>query len=178
MEERESIERVAGWAVLRTAARWEKAVAEKLGSVGITTYLPLMTRLSVTSSKRRTAQVPLFPGYVFCAEGEYLGSKLVPVDCRKLIAQFLRSPDPTRLKNELLSIADLLTNRQLVQERVYGAVGDTVRIVGGPLTGHTGRILQLKPGTYRVVLEVSFLGVRVEATVDEQYLQRVGTGGP
>ncbi len=172
------IDEVGCWAALRTAARWEKAVAEQLGAAGVPTFLPLMTRVSQTKSKRQTAEVPLFPGYVFCGEEEYRENKRVPATCRRLIAQLLRTPDPDRLKNELRSVADLLANRQLVQERLYGVIGDTVRITGGPLVGSLGEILRLKPGTFRVVLEVSFLGAKLEATVEERYLEKVSPTPP
>lgn len=172
MDKRHVIDGVDRWAALRTAARWEKAVAEQLTAAGVPAFLPLMTRVSQTKSKRQSAQVPLFPGYVFCGEAEYRENKRLPATCRRLIAQLLRTPNPDRLKDELRAVADLLANRQLVQERVYGVIGDTVRITGGPLIGSLGEILQLKPGTFRVVLEVSFLGTKVEATVEERYLEK------
>ncbi len=175
---RTGIEGVGCWAALRTAARWEKAVSEQLGSVGVPTFLPLMTRINRSATKRQTSQVPLFPGYVFCGEVEYREHKQVPATCRRLIAQFLRSQDPERLKDELRSVADLLANHQLVQERVYGVIGDTVRITGGPLAGSLGEIIQLKPGTFRVILKVSFLGARIEATVEERFLEKAAPDSP
>jgi transcription antitermination factor NusG len=166
------IDEVERWAALRTAARWEKAVTEQLAAAGVPVFLPLLTRASRTRGKSRTAQLPVFPGYVFCGEREYRDGTRVPASCRKLIAQLLRAPDPDRLKDELRAVAALLANRQLLQERVYGAIGDTVRIVGGPLVGSLGTILRLKPGTSRVVIEVSFLGARLEATVEERVLEK------
>ena len=70
------------------------------------------------------------------------------------------------------AIADLLTDRQLVQERVVGRPGETVRIVGGPLTGSVGKVVRLKPNKYVVVVEVSLIGAKLLAEVDEAMLAR------
>ncbi|MDY3557855.1 hypothetical protein R5W23_003120 [Gemmata sp. JC673] len=172
MDESTIIDDVGRWAALRTAARWEKAVTEQLTAAGVPVFLPLLTRVNRTKSKTQTAQLPVFPGYVFCGEREYRDCTRVPPSCRKLIAQLLCAPDPDQLKDELRSVAELLANRQLLQERVYGVIGDTVRIVGGPLAGSLGTILRLKPGTRRVLIEVSFLGARIEATVEERFLEK------
>ena len=61
------------------------------------------------------------------------------------MAQVLRPSDPDRLRAELKAIAELLTHRELVQERLAGGVGDVVRVVGGPLAGHEGRVVRVKP---------------------------------
>ncbi len=172
MTSRELIASVERWAALRTAARWEKAVAEHLAAAGVPAFLPLMTRVSVSKSKKQTSLVPLFPGYVFCDDEGFRGNRQIPLACTRLVAQILAPPDPGRLRDELQAVADLLSDRQIYQERVLGAVGDTVRIVGGPLTGALGTVLRHIPGSARVVLEVSFLGARVEAVIDDKLVEK------
>ena len=49
-----------------------------------------------------------------------------------------------------------------------------VRITGGPMTGYQGKIVRVKPNRWQVVLEVSFLGARLEVEVDERLVERVG----
>ncbi|MCS7022572.1 MAG: KOW motif-containing protein, partial [Gemmataceae bacterium] len=66
-----------------------------------------------------------------------------------------------------------LQERRLVQERLIAGVGDVVRIVGGPLEGHIGRVIRLKPNRWALVLEISFLGLRVEAEVDERWVEKM-----
>jgi len=89
------------------------------------------------------------------------------------VAQVLRPPDPRRLHAELLDLARLLSERQLVQERLVAQVGDVVRILGGPLQGFLGRVVRLKPNRWALVLEISFLGLRLEAEVDERWVEKV-----
>jgi hypothetical protein len=164
---------VERWAALRTAARWEKKLAAVLASAGVPVFLPLMMRFTTSHGKRRSARVPVFPGYLFAAEAEYLGSKQLTPGTRAKVAQVLRPPDPGTLLAELRGIADLLADRQLVQERLVGGVGDVVRVVGGPLAGHEGRVVRVKPNRWVLVIEVSFLGQRLEAEVDERLIEKI-----
>jgi transcription antitermination factor NusG len=164
---------VERWAALRTAARWEKKLASVLSESGIPVFLPLMTRFTTSHGKRRAAIVPVFPGYLFVAEPDFLGSKRLTPGTRAKVAQVLRPPDPVALRTELRGIADLLADRQLVQERLAGGVGDVVRVVGGPLAGHEGRVVRVKPNRWVLVIEVSFLGARMEAEVDERLVEKV-----
>ena len=164
---------VERWAALRTAARWEKKLAGVLAAAGVPVFLPVMTRFTTSHGKRRSASVPIFPGYLFCSEADFLTTKRLTPGTRAKIAQVLRPADPEKLRAELQGIADLLVDRQLVQERLAGAVGDVVRVVGGPLAGHEGRVLRVKPNRWVLVIEVSFLGARREAEVDERLVEKV-----
>ena len=83
------------------------------------------------------------------------------------------APDPERLRTELRGLAALLADRQLVQERLVGGVGDVVRVVGGLLAGHEGRVVRVKPNRWVLVVEVSFLGARVDVDLDERDLEKV-----
>jgi transcription antitermination factor NusG len=155
------------WAAVRTAARWEKKVAADLAQAGVPVFVPLVTRLTRYASKTQTADLPMFGGYVFCSEAHFAGNGRIPVATRRQIAQILRPPDYGVLKAELESIATVTANHRLVQEKVYGQVGDRVVITAGSMTGTEGVILQLKPNQRRLLLEVSFLGARMEVEIDE-----------
>jgi transcription antitermination factor NusG len=167
---------VKSWVALRTAARWEKRIAANLTTAGAVVFLPLMTRLTVYRSRRRAVEVPVFSGYLFCDERGFLGNTRVPAACRAKVAQVLRPAGPAALREELRAVAGLLTDRQLVQERVVGKPGDVVRITGGSLAGCEGKILRLRPTRWQVVLEVSFIGARLVAEVDDRLIERVGPG--
>lgn len=164
---------VERWAALRTAAKWEKKLAEMLAAVSVPVFLPMMSRITTYAGKRRAVQVPLFGGYVFCSADDYLGNKSIGPATKSKVAQVLRPPTPEGLRAELLSIATILGDRELVQERVAGKVGDVVRITGGPMAGYQGTILKVRPGRWQLVLAVSFLGARLEVEVDERTVERV-----
>lgn len=163
---------VERWAALRTAAHWEKKLAGILADARVPVFLPLMTKLTEYASKRRAVQVPVFGGYVFCSETDFLGSKAITPGTRAKVAQILRPSDPEQLRAELRSMAQLLTNRELVQQRLVGQVGDVVRITGGSLRGYQGKIVRVQPNRWQVVLEISFLGARLDVEVDERMVER------
>lgn len=163
---------VAQWIALRTAANWEKKLAGQLAAAGVPVFLPLMTRLTEYASKRREVQVPVFGGYVFCSEPDFVGNRAVTPGTRSKIAQLLRPPAPEVLRAELTGLAELLCDRALVQERLIGSVGDVVRITGGPLTGFRGTVVRARPNQWQLILEVSFLGARLEVAVDERMVER------
>lgn len=84
----------------------------------------------------------------------------------------LRPGDQDQLKRELSRIADLVEHHELIQERLYGSPGDRVRIIAGPLSGSQATVVALKPRKRVIVLEVSFLGVRLEVEVEEHQVEK------
>lgn len=163
---------VRDWSALRTSARWEKKITDQVVRAGGAVFLPTVRRVSVYRGKRRSAEVPLFPGYVFVSAASFLNNPAIPHSCRQKVAQVLRPTDPDRLRSELLQLAGLLTDRKLIQERVVGQPGDRIRVVGGPLTGNEGTIVRLKPNKYAVVVEVSLIGARLEVELADSMITR------
>lgn len=161
------------WAALRTSARWEKTIAEKLAVLGVPVFLPLMTRVTQYARSRRFVEVPVFGGYVFCSPRHYLDNKQVPPSVRSKVAQILRPSDPEQLWKELCTIANVVQDRRLIQERSVAKLGDVVRITRGPLQGSEGTVIHSKPNLYKLVLEISFLGARIEAEVEEFAVTKV-----
>lgn len=165
-------EDVPSWAVLRTSARWEKKIADSLQAVDVAAYVPTMKRVVQYATKRHMTEIPLFSGYVFCSETAFIGNPRVSPAIRKQIAQILRPSDPEQLRKELEHIARIVGDHELIQERVYGSPGDHVRIISGPLCGSQGVVLALKPKKRVLVLEVSFLGARLEVEVEEHQVKK------
>ncbi|MBI3669125.1 MAG: UpxY family transcription antiterminator [Acidobacteria bacterium] len=53
------------WYALRTYPRHEKKVHAQLRQKGVTTFLPLVSEVHRWSDRKKTIQIPLFPGYAF-----------------------------------------------------------------------------------------------------------------
>jgi transcription antitermination factor NusG len=166
-------ETVPEWGALRTRPHWEKRLAWLLGESNVPVFLPLMTRLRTYASKRRTIEMPVFGGYVFCSIRDFIGNRRLAPGVQAKVVRLLRAPNPEKLRQELRTIAELLADRRLVQERFAGKEGDRVRLVGTPFLGQVGTVLKAKPNGWRLVLEVSFLGVSCEVEVDERMVDRV-----
>ena len=53
------------WYAVRTRSRHEKLVARQLESQGIQSFLPVITKISKWSDRRKEVELPLFSGYAF-----------------------------------------------------------------------------------------------------------------
>jgi hypothetical protein len=144
-----------------------------LEAVAVPAYLPLLTRVRSYRGKRRLSEVPLFGGYVFCAEEPFLGNPRIPVVVRKRVAQVLRPSDYDQLRDELVLVADVLSSRRLLQQRLFGQPGERVRIARGALQGAEGTIVRLEPQKRRIVLQITFLQIAVEVEVDEDVVEKI-----
>lgn len=153
---------VVDWVALRTSARWEKKVAELLVAANVPLFLPTVSRIKHYSGKSRESVLPLFAGYVFASGSAFVRNPAVTPSCRSKVAQILKPADPEQLRSELARLAGLVTDRKLIQEHVVGQPGDRITITGGPLTGHEGTIVRLKPNQFAVVVEVGLIGARLE----------------
>ncbi|HYG76490.1 MAG TPA: transcription termination/antitermination NusG family protein [Planctomycetota bacterium] len=164
---------VAHWAALRTSARWEKTTAECLAQANIGVYLPLWTRICRYKTRKNISEVPLFAGYVFFDEQRLDELSTRAPSVSRYIAQVLKPADHQKLKDELHAIAELVGNQRLVQERIYGTVGERVRITRGAFREFEGTITRLNSETQRLVLNVSYLGLSVEVEVEEFAVEKV-----
>lgn len=164
---------VERWSVLRTRPRWEKQVAGNLADIGMPVYLPLMSRVTAYKGKTQAFDVPLFSGYVFCGDDDFFRNPAISPVCRRRVTQVLRPTDHRKLLEELHEISEVVSSRRLIQERVFGKPGDIVRVVGGPFKGTEGVLRRLNPEKRILVLEISFLGTRVEVDVEEHMVARV-----
>lgn len=165
-------ETVTEWATIRTAARWEKKVAELLEMARVPVFLPTLTRTVHYRTRKNVLEIPLFDGYVFFDHSRVSDLPRRP-DHKKYIAQILRTADPDTLRTELSTISGLMKNKQLIQERVFGAVGDDVTITSGSFKDYQGTIVRQLPNKRRLVLAVSYLGLSLEVMVDDASVERV-----
>ncbi len=163
---------VNSWAVIRTAARWEKKLADSLTSIGVSAYLPIVTRISKYKSRTNRAEVPLFVGYIF-----FDFAKIADLNRDapglKGIAQILCSPDPATLKEELAAISTLLSNAQLVQTKIFGGLGNAVRVRSGLFKDAEGKIVRQLANKRRLVISVSFLGLTTEVELDDKAIEKL-----
>ena len=161
------------WAAIRTSARWEKKAVQTLSRVGVPVFLPTWTRISRYRTRKNIAQIPLFPGYLFFDESRIETiSRLSPAS-KRFVAQIIKPSDYATLKRELREISEIISNHHLVKEKVFGIVGETVRITRGSFKNFEGKIARQIDAGNRFVLVVSFLGLSVEVEVEDQALEKV-----
>jgi hypothetical protein len=163
---------ITDWIVLRTSNRWEKKIATSLFTSKVPVFLPFLTRIVHYASKQRTSLLPLFPGYVFASGAGFLGNPAILQATRSQIAQVIKPIDTFHLNQDLLEIASVIYNRQIIQERLYGRVGERVHITGGAFKGYEGIIRGQKPNRHVLILEVKLLNVTLEVELEESQISK------
>jgi transcription antitermination factor NusG len=128
------------WWCLHTKPRQEKAIARDLRVHGVAYYLPQVAKESHTPKGRKIQSiVPLFTGYVFL-KGDSR-ARLTALRADRLVS-VLDVVDQTALERDLRQIHLMLSSGLPVTEENTVAVGATVRITSGPLTGMTGKVVR------------------------------------
>jgi transcription antitermination factor NusG len=142
------------WYVACTLARHEKAVADRLRSKDMETYLPLYWAVRSWGQRRVKVELPLFPGYVFVK---------TPIT-RK--GRILEHPGVIRLvglKGKATPLADedmdkLRASLSACKAEPYPylSAGRRVRIKSGALSGVEGTIIRRK-GAVRLVVQIDLI---------------------
>src|SRR5271165_3748255 len=133
------------WYALYLRSRHEKAVAALLEQKGVTTFLPLFSRVHRWSDRRKMVQVSLFPGYTF------VRADASPESCVRIlqtpgVVSFVGTgrrgiPIPDK---QIEDIQTVLTQNIPCAIFPFLRVGQRLRIRGGCLDGIEGRLVTLK----------------------------------
>jgi transcriptional antiterminator RfaH len=151
------------WWCVHTKPRQEKATARELRKQAVVYYLPQVVKESRTPQGRKIQSVvPLFLGYLFF-HGD-ANDRVVALRGNRLV-NVLEVADQAGLIRDLRQVYKMLSSGLPVSAEPMVPVGATVRIVNGPLTGITGKVIR-RGNRDQFVAVVHFLGRG--ATVDLQ----------
>ena len=145
----------ANWYVVHTYSGYENAVAAAiLQDLILEVNIPLETVTEHTDNGEKTVERKVFPGYTFV--------KMVLTDESWHLVRNVRGvtgfvgADGKAVPLSEREIAELGVEHREVT--VDFEIGDSVRIVYGPLEGHIGTIEELDTSKNRVRLDVSMFG--------------------
>jgi transcription termination/antitermination protein NusG len=154
------------WYALLTRARHEKIVVHRLGEVGVTSFLPIVSQLRRWSDRKKLVELPLFSCYVF--------AKLTPTNEGRLTALRVDGvyslvgarAEGTPIPEEQIDVIRRITEEQLVwHSHPFLKVGQRVRIRSGALDGVEG-ILTARSGESTLIVSIDAiqrsLAVRIE----------------
>ncbi len=160
------------WYAVRTRSRHEKLVARQLESQGIQSFLPVITKISKWSDRRKEVELPLFSGYTFVRLDHASGDRVRVLQTQGVVnfvgVQGSGVPIPDQ---EIENINILVASKVTYQERPYLQVGQRVRVCGGALDGVEGilaaensdRSLVISVGLIQRSISVRVAGYNVEA---------------
>jgi transcription antitermination factor NusG len=142
------------WYALYIRSRHEKSVVALLQQKGMTAFLPLFPRVHRWSDRKKTVQVPLFPGYAFVRVDAAPESCVRVVQTPGVVAFVGTGRCGVPISDK--QIEDIRTVlAQNVQCAIFPflRVGQRIRIRGGCLDGIEGRLVTLK-GDRSLVISV------------------------
>jgi transcription antitermination factor NusG len=156
------------WYAFRVRPRHEKAVSLALRERGCSEFLPLIREKRRWANRSRHVDLPLFPGYIFCLVDR---SSFLPVLNTPGVIDVIRAgSSPIAADREEIEALQLAVNTDVSMERCnYIAVGNTVRIVEGPLAGLKGILVSVQK-SHRLVLSISLLCRSVLIEIDRQWI--------
>jgi transcription antitermination factor NusG len=157
------------WYVLHVKPRTEKKVADYLKCYGYFCHLPLYLKVTRVQRRKVRRELPLFPGYVFT---RLFPDERVRMLKTNLIVQTIPVPRPRRMIHQLRQISRAGRAAPELKPVSVCAVGDTVRIVSGPLYGTEGVVIRRGRET-TLCLNVEILGAAVEVSVSAADLEKV-----
>lgn len=156
---------LSAWYAVWTYSRHEKKVSTELLHRGVETFLPLSREIHRWSDRRKSVEVPLFPGYVFVRIADSPGMRASVLRVGG-VANFVGThnrgtaiPD-----SQIEDIRQLLAGKVPVTPHEFLNVGQKVRIRGGVLDGIQG-ILTAQDGNRRLVISIETIQRSISMTL-------------
>ena len=156
------------WYAIRVRPRYEKQIAQALGSKGIASFLPLYSARRKWSDRIKDLELPLFDGYVFCQANL---DQRMPVLTIPGVIHFIgigKMPQPIE-RHEIEALRQIVGTGSVARPWPFLREGERVRIEDGPLRSIEG-ILTRVGDTDQVVVSVTLLQRSVAVPVNRAWL--------
>jgi len=161
------------WYAVHTRSRHEKKVADEVREKGITSFLPLVTRLHRWSDRQKEVQLPLFPGYVFVHTPPHAAAR-ISILRTPGVAGFVGSQGRgTAIPEQQIDNIRLILDQKVPFEPYpYLELNQRVRIRGGSLDGVEGTLVA-KNADQSLVVSIELIQRSISVRVSGYELERV-----
>ena len=143
------------WHALYVRSRSEKKVLSQLVEMGVEAYLPLITVVRKWSDRRMKVQEPLFKSYVFVRSNN---KQYIPILNVYGVVRFVCFEREAVVvpENQIAAIKKFVNDYEngeefKMQNDEELKVGQTVRIINGPMKGLTGRLDTIRNKRHLIV---------------------------
>lgn len=151
------------WYALAVHARSEQSAAEELAARVDEVYLPVRRERRAWSDRIKTAELPLFPSYLFVRLTLTAERRVALLRCKHVVDLVGRLPGDERIARAI-PVEEIEALRILVDaERALDPIerlvpGQHVLVGAGPLRGARGVVQQGPDGQRRLVVQIALLG--------------------
>lgn len=156
------------WHVLWTMSNCEQLVHEQLAAKGYETFLPMVDKWSRRRHTRHLIRAPMFPGYLFVHQAMDKSSYIDIAKARGLVRILGERWDKlaTVTDREIEAVQRIDRSDLPRMPHPYLRVGQTVRIVSGPLMNLEGIFVRSEPKKGLLVLSIELLRQSLAVQVD------------
>jgi transcription termination/antitermination protein NusG len=159
------------WFAVKTRARHEKKVRDRLLNRGLELLLPLVLRRQRWSDRIKHVELPLFSCYCFVRLSEDTRRVVLEAPGVVSIVGYGERPEPIP-EPEIEALKRLCLSKLPCDVYPHLAEGAMVEIVRGPLAGVRGRLLK-QDGSVRLALTVNLLQQSAVVKIDASDVQPV-----
>lgn len=141
------------WYAIWTRYRHEDLVKMQLNKKNLEVFLPKIKTLSKRKDRRKIIEKPLFPGYLFTRTELNPESYFKIIRCQGVVRVLgYREDCSAYVPDEVIdSIMKMVQDEKRINIIPEVIKGDKVRIVGGPLDGCIGSVLEIRGDRHLVV---------------------------
>lgn len=174
----ENVSEEAQWYVIHTYSGYENKVKASLESVienrGMQDYfhdiiIPMLEEVEIKDGREKSSLKKIFPGYVLM--------KMILTDDSWSLVRNIRGVTgfvgPSSRPMPLSEAEVRALGVELVETVVDYAVGDTVKIISGPLESFTGVVEDINIEKERVKVLVSMFGREIAAELEYEQIQKI-----
>ncbi len=145
------------WFAVQTRPRYERKVHSELQEKGVQTFLPLHSEIHQWSDRKRTVEMPLFPGYIFVRVTPSADDRVQVLRTNGVInfvgARNVGAPIPD---SEIDSVQSVVQSGLAFKPHPHLKIGQRVYVRGGCLDGVQG-VLTAVNGDRGLVVSVNLI---------------------
>jgi len=154
------------WCVAHVRSRQEKVLARHLTPLEVPFYLPVRENAKKRGGRNFVSYPPLFPGYFFFRGA---GPEKLAVLRSNVVVRLIEVPDQDLLARELRELRSLQEAGATLIPYTPLPPGSSVRVVDGPFSGYTGKVLR-EQSRLRLIVSISMLRQTVAVEFDREAL--------
>ncbi len=163
------------WYVVKTNPRAEKKVFERILSIGIEAYLPLVQTIRQWSDRKKKIEIPLINStlFVHCFENEL--TKLYDVQGFHSFLYYLKKPAIVR-DYEINNLRILLKQQTDYEASEFENItkGDKVEVIRGPFQGLIATSIEIDR-THKLIVEIEGIEQKFIVHVPRSFVKKFRT---
>jgi len=163
------------WYLVHSKPRQEVIAEMNLQRWEVETFCPQLRQTKLIRGKKRTAIIPLFPGYLFSRFDFYTEYRKV-LYAHGVANVVMFGTIPAKVDEEIVETIRARTHEGFVQLSPPSFIsGQTVQIQEGPLKGLLAVFERELTGTQRVALLLKNVSYNARVVIDREWVSQVGT---